>query len=302
MYLACLRARSDCRWLILSYSSDWLFPPEESRHLVEALVARGKRVTYCNVESPYGHDSFLLEHNLEVYGELIRAFLANLNGAAAPSQPAGGVRRSWVSVDPASIFHPDRLDYDRIIALIPQGASVLDLGCGHGELLYRLAQAGFDKLTGVELDEKAIVSCVRVGLAVIHADLNRSLGQFPDGSFDYVVLSQTLQAVIDVEGLLAEIVRIGRRAIVTFPNFAFQPLRRMLAEEGRAPESPGLLGRRWFNTPNLRFFSIRDFEELCREKGFRVHRRITLDTEAGVEVFQEPNRLADLAIYVVSRT
>jgi homoserine O-acetyltransferase len=293
--------RSDCRWLILSYSSDWLFPPEESRHLVEALVARGKRVTYCNVESPYGHDSFLLEHNLEVYGELIRAFLANLNGAAAPSQPAGGVRRSSVSVDPASIFHPDRLDYDRIIALIPRGASVLDLGCGHGELLYRLAQAGFDKLTGVELDEKAIVSCSRLGLDVLYADLNRHLDPFTDQSYDTVVLSRTLQSVLDVEGLLSEIVRIGRRAIVSFPNFAYYKLRQMLADQGRAPESPGILRFKWYNTPNLRFFTLADFEDLCRERGIRIHRKIALDTEAGTEVGEDPNRNADLAIFVISR-
>lgn len=294
--------RTDCRWLILSYTSDWLFPPEESRLLVETLVSAGKRVTYCNVHSAYGHDSFLLEHNLEVYGELIRAFLANSNGtttaAPAKGRPGQGLR---TAVDPASIFHPDRLDYDRIIALIPEGSSVLDLGCGHGELLYRLKKLGFQKLTGVELDEKAIVSCSMLGFDVLHADLNRHMDPFTDQSYDTVVLSRTLQAVLDVEGLLGEIIRIGRRAIVSFPNFAYYKLRQMLAEEGRAPESPGILRFKWYNTPNLRFFTIADFEELCRERGIHIHRKIALDTEAGREVTSDPNHDADLAIFVISR-
>jgi homoserine O-acetyltransferase len=302
--------RADCRWLILSYTSDWLFPPEESRLLVEALVARDRRVTYCNVRSSYGHDSFLLEHNLEVYGELVRAFLVNLHAEVQPASVAGPVRPeageagahpSRIPADPSSIFHPDRLDYDRIIALIPEGSSVLDLGCGHGELLYRLRDRDFRRLAGVELDEKAIVTCSRLGLDVVHADLNLHLDLFTDQSYDTVVLSRTLQSVLDVEGLLAEMIRVGRQGIVSFPNFAYYKLRQMLAEEGRAPESPGVLRFKWYDTPNLRFFTIADFEELCRERGIRIHRKIALDTEAGLEVTEDPNRNADLAIFVISR-
>jgi homoserine O-acetyltransferase len=308
--------RTEGRWLILSYTSDWLFPPEESRLLAEALIRSGTRVSYCNVPSPYGHDSFLLEHNLEIYGELIRSFLATTNGIAvggsdegvpraaagseAVSLPSAG-RRKQVPTDPASIFQPDRLDYDRIIDLIPPGSRVLDLGCGHGELLYRLKQRGFEKLTGVELDEEAIVSCSRLGLDVLHLDLNRHLDPFLDGSYDCVVLSRTLQAVLDVEGLLAEILRIGRRGIVSFPNFAYSKLRQMLYEQGRAPESKGVLRYKWYNTPNRRFFSIADFEDLCRERNIRVHRRVALDTEAQAEIVEDPNYNADLAIFVISR-
>ncbi len=300
--------RTDGRWLILSYTSDWLFPPEESRVLVDTLIRSRTRVSYCNVPSPYGHDSFLLEHNLEIYGELIRAFLVTTNGADAveteiPGEQEGNlnVQRKRYSVDPASIFHPDRLDYDRIIDLIPQGSSVLDLGCGHGELLYRLKQRGFEKLTGVELDEEAIVSCSRLGLDVLHLDLNQHLDPFLDGSYDYVVLSRTLQAVLDVEGLLMEIIRIGRRGILSFPNFAYSKLRRMLYEQGRAPESEGVLRYKWYNTPNRRFFSIADFEDLCRERNIHVYRKVAMDTEAGQEVAEDPNYNADLAIFVISR-
>ena len=299
--------RTDGRWLILSYTSDWLFPPEESRVLVDALIRSRTRVSYCNVPSPYGHDSFLLEHNLEIYGELIRAFLAVSNGAYAMETEIEGeqegnpeVQKKRNRVDPASIFHPDRLDYDRIIDLIPPGSSVLDLGCGHGELLYRLKQRGFEKLTGVELDEDAIVSCSRLGLDVLHLDLNQHLDPFLDGSYDYVVLSRTLQAVLDVEGLLTEIIRIGRRGILSFPNFAYSKLRTMLYENGRAPESEGVLRYKWYNTPNRRFFSIADFEDLCRELNIRVYRKVAMDTEAGREVAEDPNYNADLAIFVIS--
>jgi homoserine O-acetyltransferase len=314
--------RTDGRWLILSYTSDWLFPPEESRLLTEALIRSSTRVSYCNVPSPYGHDSFLLEHNLEIYGELIRAFLSTTQGTTAVSSddgPAWGLTgrmtdrstpggaettmpvRGKQQPDPSSIFHPDRLDYDRIIDLIPEGSRVLDLGCGHGELLYRLKQRGFDALTGVELAEEAIVSCSRLGLDVLHLDLNQHLDPFLESSYDYVVLSRTLQAVLDVEGLLTEMVRIGRRGIVSFPNFAYSKLRRMLYEQGRAPESEGVLRYKWYDTPNRRFFSIADFEDLCEERGIRVHKRVALDTEAGREVREDPNYNADLAIFVISR-
>ena len=115
------------------------------------------------------------------------------------------------------------------------------------------------------------------------------------------MLSQTLQAVHDVEGVIAEMLRVGRICIVSFPNFAYHKLRRMLAEEGRAPKSAGLLRYEWYNTPNIRFFTIADFESSAARRTSSVHRRIALDTEAGVEVFDDPNRNADLAIFVISR-
>jgi methionine biosynthesis protein MetW len=132
--------------------------------------------------------------------------------------------------------------------------------------------------------------------------LNKGLGAFRTGEFERVLLSQTLQAVFDVEGVLEEMLRIGRCCIVSIPNFAYHRLRRMLAEEGRAPKAGGVLRYEWYNTPNIRFFTIADFEDFCRAKNIKVHRRIALDTEAGAEVFDEPNRNADLAIFVISRS
>ena len=164
-----------------------------------------------------------------------------------------------------------------------------------------LRETNHRRLVSVELDEQKILTGISRGLDVIQADLNRGLGAFATGEFDCVALSQTLQTVQDVEGVLTEMVRIGRSCIVSIPNFGYHQLRRMLAETGRAPKSAGVLHYEWYNTPNIRFFTIADFEDFCRQKNIQVHRRIALDTEARVEVFEHPNLNADLAIFVISQ-
>jgi len=283
-----------CRWLVVSFSSDWLFPPDQSRDIVNALVANKVPVSYCEVCSAGGHDAFLLPNEFPIYGEMMRAWLANL------AQGAGKTTADEEAPGPNSIFRQHRLDYDLITELIPANASVLDLGCGTGGLLSRLQARAHPRLVGVELDERSILAGVSRGLDVIQADLNRELA-FADGEFDCVVMSQTLQAVYDVERVLLEIVRVGRTCVVSIPNFAYAPLRHMLAVEGRAPKAPGVLNNDWYNTPNIRFFTIADFEEFCRAKNLRVHRRVALNTELQREVLEDPNLNADLAIFVISK-
>ena len=285
------------RWLVLSFSSDWLFPSDQSRDIVHSLIANNLPVSYCNVQSDCGHDAFLLPNDFASYGEMMRAFLANRSPATPPAAQAQEASEQ----NPTSIFHARRLDYDRIVELIPASASVLDLGCGRGGLLARLKERGHARLVGVELDEQQIIMCMRRGLDVIQADLNRGLHPFADGQFDCVVLSQTLQAVHDVQGVIAEILRVGRIGIVSFPNLAYHKLRRVLADEGRAPRAHGGLRDQWYDTPDIRFLSITDFETFCREKQVHIARRIALDTEAGIEVFDDVNRNANLAIFVISR-
>ncbi|MCD4825526.1 MAG: homoserine O-acetyltransferase, partial [Phycisphaerae bacterium] len=288
---------STARWLVISYSSDWLFPSAQSRQMVDALIQVSRPVSYCDVTSHCGHDAFLLEDTLATYGELTRAFLANLCGE--PLETNG----TQTGHHPTSIFHhARRLDYDRIVELIPPTDSVLDLGCGEGGLLANLKQRGHGLLRGVELDEKNILACVRRGLDVVQEDLNNGLKCFSDNQFDFVVLSQTLQAVYDVEGVIDEMLRVGRRGIVSVPNFAYYKLQDILREQGRTPEA-GLLHFKWYNTPNIRVLTLKDFEEFCRQKGIRIHKRVALDTEAGLEIRddKDPNRNADMAIFVVSR-
>jgi homoserine O-acetyltransferase len=282
-----------CQWLVISFSSDWLFPPEQSRRIVDALIANNRPVSFCNVQSNCGHDAFLLQDNFASYGEMTRSFLDNLEGGAKPPrEDAHG---------PNSIFRRHRLDYDRIVELVPRQASVLDLGCGSGGLLARLRSNGDRRLVGVEWDEASVLASIRQGLDVVQLDLNRGLQAFSRDQFDCVILSQTLQTVFRVESLIDDMLRIGRTCLVSIPNFAYRPLRRMLAEEGRAPKSSGVLRNEWYNTPNIRFFTIADFEEFCRHKNILVHKRIALDTESGAEVFEDANLNADLAIFVIGR-
>ena len=289
---------SEARWLVVSYSSDWLFPPEQSQQIVEALIAAGKPVSYCNVTSQCGHDAFLLPDELDVYGGLVRGFLESLQRGSVLSSALDAAEDAYA---PTSIFHARRLDYDMLVDLVPRGSSVLDLGCGRGSLLARLAAGARDRAMGLEIDEQAIVACVTRGLDVVHADLNKGLRQFGNKQFDCVMLSQTLQAVRDVEGLIDDMLRVGSRCIVSFPNFGYRKLRQMLAEKGKAPESPGQLRFKWYNTPNIRFFSIADFEEFCQDKGISIHQRLALDTEANSTVAGDANLNADMAIFVISK-
>ncbi len=287
---------SRCRWLILSFSSDWLYLPEQSRELVGALLAERKPVSYCNIESLGGHDSFLLEEGLATGGRMIAAFLGHLRGEAPEAAIEDRARE-----DATSIFHHRRLDYRLIAELIAGDASVLDVGCGNGELLALLRQHGNRRLMGIELDESAVADCIERGLDVVQADVDRGLSAFSTGQFDVVVLSQTLQSIEDVSGVLRELVRVGAEAIVSFPNFAHRPMREMLYRQGRVPKEPGLYAYDWHDTPNRRFPSIVDFEDLCAAKGFRILRAIYIDTAAGQPVTDDPNLNADTAIVVLGR-
>lgn len=316
--------RSNCRWLLISFSSDWLFPPFQTQEIVDGLIAHNKPVSYCNVQTDCGHDAFLLPNQLDVYGELTRAFLANLRGTAdedlgtkaSRDDEARRAKNGATAVEdsddnvvtsesaplgPKSIFHRHRLDYDTILELIPSGASVLDLGCGTGGLLARLRHRGHQHLVGVEWDEKAIVACVRRGLDVIQADLNKGLPAMADGQFDFVVLSQTLQTVLDVPQVLHDMLRVGRRGIVSFPNVAYRKLRAELAELGRAPRVHAEHGFQWHNTPYVRALSIADFEDFCQQQGVTIEQFIALDTEADMLVHDNPNLNADVAVMVLSK-
>jgi homoserine O-acetyltransferase len=298
--------RSTCRWLVVSFSTDWLFPPFQSQEIVDALIAAGRPVSYSSVQTSCGHDAFLLPDDLDTYGDLMRLFLANLyrRGPKGVDWCAAredgccdtGVHR------PTSIFHErHRLDYDMICELVPAGSSVLDLGCGNGGLLAQLRQRGHVHLMGLERDQEAIRTCVCRGLDVVQADLNQGLSSFRDRQFDFVVLSQTLQTVIDVERVLGEMLRVGRQAIVSFPNLGYGPFRRELAEEGRVPRVDAAEGFHWYDTPNVRFLTLADFEEFCRRQRFRIHDRIALDTRSDRRIDADPNRNADVAIVVLSR-
>jgi homoserine O-acetyltransferase len=290
-------APATCRWLFISFSSDWLYPPAASRQLVDALVARSKRVSACEIDSPAGHDSFLLAESMRLGSRMIAAVLGGATADDAGSMPPSPHHTD----QPTSIFFARRIDYEMILRLMPEGASVVDLGCGNGELLGVLRDRGHSPLLGVEWELEEVVCCIERGLDVIHADLDQGLAAIPDQSFDVALLSQTLQSIVDVSGVLDEIVRIGRRGIVSFPNFAHAPMREMFMAEGRLPKGEGLYAYEWHDTPNRRFPSIRDFEELCAVRGIRILQSIHVDSRTGELITEDPNLNADLAVVVLSR-
>src|ERR1700676_3934818 len=173
---------------------------------------------------------------------------------------------------------PDELRRDlRLIAeMIEPGARVLDIGCGDGALLAYLAREKAVDGRGIELSQSGVNACVRHGLSVIQGDADRDLDAFPGGAFDVVVLSQTLQATRRPRHVVEALVRIGKRAIVSFPNFGFWRIRLSLRRGARMPVSE-LLSNPWYDTPNIHLCTIRDFVALCDEIGIRIERSLTLD-------------------------
>ncbi|WP_447968047.1 homoserine O-acetyltransferase MetX [Nitrospira sp. M1] len=288
---------STCRWLFLSFSSDWLYPASASRQLIDALVTQAKPVSSCEIESPAGHDSFLLENTMEDGGRMIRAFLS----CDPPPTISLSIPYESRSDQPTSIFHGQRLDYDMILRLMPENASVVDLGCGNGELLSILRDRGYRPLLGIERDQGQVIECIERGHLVIHADLDKGLSAVPDQGFEVALLSQTLQSIVDVAGVLDEVVRIGRRGIVSFPNFAHAPMRETFLREGRLPKEEGLYAYDWHDTPNRRFPSILDFQELCAHRGIHILEAIYFNSKSGKEVIDDPNLNADIAVVALTR-
>ncbi len=191
-----------------------------------------------------------------------------------------------------------RNDLEIISDWIRDGSRVLDLGCGDGSLLAYLRDYRGVKGYGLEIDVDKIVKCVQAGVNVIHADLEAGLSDFEDSSFDYIVMTQTLQAVQHTERLLDEMLRIGREGIVTFPNFGYWKCRLQLAVGGRMPVVK-TLPHEWYNTPNVHLFTIHDFEELCRRKNIEILQRAVVDyahrSNSSLRLF--PNLLGELALY-----
>jgi methionine biosynthesis protein MetW len=193
---------------------------------------------------------------------------------------------------------PKRQDLDVIAGWMKPGETVLDLGCGEGELLKILAARGV-RGWGIELDPGHVLAAVENGINVIHSDLDAGLAGFEDDAFDHVVLSRTLQTVHNTQQILAEMLRVGREVVVSFPNFAYWK-NRMAVLNGRMPVSEDL-PYQWYDTPNVRFFTMLDFESLCEGMGIVIRNRQVLD-ERGALVPEEPNFLGSLAVYRIGRS
>lgn len=239
------------RFLVVALSSDWLFPPEQSLEIAAALLQAGKNVSYCLLSHPYGHDAFLVD--IEHLAKTVKTFLVTNEHA-----PAATARQ------PAA-----REDYERIATLIRPGARVLDLGCGDGDLLALLAANRQTTGLGVDIDLDHLIAALAKGLDVFHGDIDQDLGMIPDQSYDYVILSQTLQVVRRPRDVLHEMLRVAREGIISFPNFANWRNRTRLGLTGRMPVSK-TLPFEWYNTPNIHLATLKDFLALCREDHIEV--------------------------------
>ena len=249
-------ATGGTRFLVASFDSDWRFDTSHSRRVVRTLEHAGVPVTFRELRSPWGHDSFLLEP--AGYHDTITAFLAGAD-ERGPSTPAS----------------PRRPDLDVVAGLVPAGSRVLDLGCGEGDLLAYLAHDRGCTGTGVEIDPEAVLVAAARGVPVVELDLDTQLAEFADDSYDVVVVSRTLQATHRPAEVLRQVARIGRTAVLSVPNFGLWRHRVSLLR-GRMPVSRDL-PHPWHETPNIHLSTLADLEELFATIGLAVRERVPLD-------------------------
>lgn len=191
-----------------------------------------------------------------------------------------------------------RIDHKTILKLINSRATVLDLGCGTGELLYILIKEKNARGQGIEIDEQAIYKCVAKGLTVSHGDIDSGLAEYKDKSFDYVILNQSFQQIRHVDAVLKDALRVGRKVIVGFPNFAHYKSRLQIFFRGQSPIT-GALPYQWFETPNLHFLSISDFITYCRLRKINIEKSVYLNEKNNIVLL--PNLFAHTGIFLVSK-
>jgi methionine biosynthesis protein MetW len=189
------------------------------------------------------------------------------------------------------------LDHRIITDIIGQSSSVLDLGCGNGELLLLLVREKNVKAQGIEIDDKAIFECVAKGLSVFHDDIDSGLSDYEDTAFDFVILNQSFQQVKKPDAVLKEALRVGKKIIIGIPNFAHINARFQIFFRGRTPVT-GALPYEWHDTPNLHFLSLLDFIEYCKKRNIIIEKSHFIGTKRKVTLF--PNLFAQTGIFVIS--
>ncbi|MGH6878927.1 MAG: methionine biosynthesis protein MetW, partial [Rhizomicrobium sp.] len=288
--LAAAFDRTRARFLVISFTSDWLYPTYQSRETVGALRSRNLDVAFCELTSSYGHDAFLLEARDQ--SEMISGFLANVyRGNSSPP------RRTAAAAQEAEAIL-SRLDYAMIAELIEPGSRVLDLGCGEGELLAWLREHKGVSGCGVEIDPNKVRRAIARGVSVYQRDIDQGLTDYPEASFDFVILSQTLQEMRYPLRVLTEMLRAGRRAIVAFPNFGHWTTRFAHLFSGHSPRTK-LFPYDWFESPNLHFLTVNDFIELCGRQNWKIERQMFVTHRHKVRFL--PNLLAEVAVFSIRR-
>jgi homoserine O-acetyltransferase len=291
--------KTSSRFLVISFTSDWLFSPAQSEAIVNALKACSKEVSFCNIDSHFGHDSFLLETT--TLAEFISSFLEST--FKTPSEKQIRAEAAIITKRAHDRYEEakrTRIDYQLISSLIKPGSTVLDIGCGDGKLLSNLKADKNVTGVGIELNQDLILACVSRRLNAVQYDIERGLDHIADDSFDYVILSQTVQTLKNPKKILKELLRVGKRLIVSFPNFANWNCRLQLSLLGQAPVTGGLpFG--WYNSPNIHFLSIKDFDAFCDRIGASVEHKIMLAKSRRWPQWLLPNVFAEQAIYVTRK-
>ena len=190
------------------------------------------------------------------------------------------------------------LDYSVILEWIEAGSSILDLGCGDGELLSLLVREKKVKAQGIEIDEQEIYRCVARGLSVFHQDIDNGLSEYENKSFDYVILNQSFQQVKKPDTVLTEALRVSEKVIISFPNFAHYRARLQIFFNGRTPVTASL-PYEWHDTPNLHFLSILDFVEYCENRNITIEKSSFVGGSRSVRIF--PNLFALTGVFLISK-
>ena len=189
-----------------------------------------------------------------------------------------------------------KLEHRAILNWVEPNSNVLDLGCGDGDLVSLLIREKQVRAQGIEIDEKAIQKCVAKGMSVFQQDIDTGLSEYGDKFFDYVMLIQSLQQVKKPDIVLREALRVGRKVIVSFPNFVYVRARLQMLFSGKVPVTPAL-PYEWYDTPNKHFLSISDFKEYCRKRGIRIEDSVFIRKDKKVNLL--PNLLAEIGIFLL---
>ena len=197
-----------------------------------------------------------------------------------------------------------KLEFEIIANLIEKNTRVLDVGCGDGTLMEFLKDNNKIDIRGIEISKNNVQKCIGKGLTVIEGDAEKDLSQFPDGSFDFVILSQTLQAFLNPEKVISELLRVGKKAIVTIPNFGYWKVRLHLLTKGTMPITRTLPDE-WYNTPNLHMCSIKDFFNFCEDRKINLYKSIALQNLKSSEITNSnltlKNLTAVLGIFLIEK-
>ncbi len=243
---------SETKFLFITLSSDWLFPPQQSKILCKDLLKLKRHVSLVNLQSNYGHDGFLLE---------TKNIAPLLNGFVMGESHKGKERES------DTVVHTSDL-----LKFIKPKSHILDVGCGDNSLIEKLYQKQKNTGFGIDIDFQNVGQSLSKGLPIIHSDVDKGLKMFKNGSFDYAILSYTMEALKKPREVLQEILRVAERGIVVFPNFGYIQYRLYLFLLGRMPKTTSL-PHEWWETPNIHLFTYQDFEKLCRVENLKIEKK-----------------------------